>query len=129
MLELLDRGFQRITPSSGGGWDVYGTGPTVRNNYGVFGNQLNQNFWDTNVIGEKNDIIVACLTREVAEAKFFPETPGKPDDETYAQTADNLKHFIAEENRYAELQAEVARFFCTDERAVSYTSPVADAQR
>jgi len=129
MLELLDRGFQRITPSSGGGWDVYGTGPTVKNNYGVFGNQLNQNFWDTNVIGEKNDIIVACLTREVAEAKFFPEKPGDPDDETYAQTADNLKHFIAEENRYAELQAEVARFFCTDECAVSYTSPVADAQR
>src|SRR5512142_51324 len=33
MLELLDRGFQRITPSGGGGWDIYGTGPTVRNNY------------------------------------------------------------------------------------------------
>lgn len=128
LLELLDRGFHRLKPTNEGGWQVYGSfGPQASR--GIYGNQMASGFHDTNVIGEKNDIIVACLTREVAESTFFPGKPGNPDDEVYASTANALKYFIAEENQYAERQAEVGRFFCTDEAAVGYTRPVADAQR
>ena len=127
MLELLDRGLQRFRTTSTGGWEPFYGSRTAA--LGIFGAQQSGGYYDTNVIGEKNDTIVACLTREIADATFFPEKPGDPDDEVYAQTANCLKHFIAEENLYAERQAEVARFMCTDETAIAYTRPVADAQR
>jgi hypothetical protein len=127
MLELLDRGLQRFRTASNGGWEPFYGSRTAQ--LGVFGAQQSGGYYDTNVIGEKNDIIVACLTREIAEATFFPEKPQDPDDEVYAQTANCLKHFIAEENLYGQLQAEVARLMCTDEAVVGYTRPVADAQR
>ena len=128
MLELLDRGFHRLKPSNEGGWKVYGSFGSQASR-GIFGAQYANNYWDTNVIGEKNDIITACLTREIAEATFFPACPGDPDDETYAQEANALKYFVADENKYGKRQAEVARFYCTDECAIGYTRPVADAQR
>ena len=128
LLELLDRGFHRLVPNKDGSWQIYGSfGPQASR--GIYGASAANNYHDTNVIGEKNDIIVACLVREIAESTFFPGCPGNPDDEVYAQTANALKHFIAEENKYGERQAEVARYFCTDECAVGYTRPVADAQR
>ncbi len=129
MLELLDRGFHNIKPQSDG-WNISGLPGTGRyQNLGPYGSCLANGSHPTNVIGEKNDIIVACLTRELAESKFVPECPGDPDDEVYADTADSMRNFIADENKYGKRQAEVARFFCTDETAVSYVRPVADAQR
>jgi hypothetical protein len=127
MLELLDRGFHRFSPSRDGSWNVYGTTPGSR--FGVYGDAMAGGYYDTNVIGEKNDIIVALLVREMAESTFFPEHPDNPDDQVYADTANCLKYFNAEENRYGERQAEVARFMCTAERGIAYTRPVADAQR
>lgn len=128
MLQLLDRGFHRISPGNNGGWNIFGT--SGRNqSYGIYGANIANGYHDTNVIGEKNDIITACLTREIAESTFFPGKPGNTDDETYAAGGNALKYFIAQENQYGERQSEVARFFCTDERVLAYTRPVADAQR
>lgn len=127
LLQLLDRGFHRLSPKDGG-WEVLGSGQRY-GQYGIYGAAAAGSYYDTNVIGEKNDIIVSCLTRELAECTFFPGRPGNSDDETYASTANSLKYFIAEDNKYGERQAEVGRFFCTDERCVAYTRPVADAQR
>lgn len=127
-LELLDRGMHRLKPNNDGGWDIYG-GSKVTNGRGVYGSAMANNYYDTNVIGEKNDIIVSLLTRELTSSKFVPDCPGDPDDETYAASADSMRHFIADENKYGKRQAEVGRFFCTDERSVSYTRIVADAQR
>ena len=130
MLELLDRGFHNIKPTGSSGWEISGAPGVGRyQNYGIYGANCAGNWHSTNVIGEKNDTIVACLTREVVESKFVPECPGDPDDEVYADTADSMRQFIADENDYGQRQAEVGRFYCTDERAVSYTRPVADAQR
>jgi hypothetical protein len=130
MLELLDRGLHNIKPTSNSGWEISGAPGVGRyQSYGIYGANCAGSWHSTNVIGEKNDTLVACLTREVAESKFVPETPGDPDDEVYADTADSMRHFIADENKYGKRQGEVARFYCTDERALSYTRPVADAQR
>ena len=125
MLELLDRGFHRFKPNkTNGGWDISGSNTGL----GVFGNSMANGWYDTNVIGEKNDTIVSLLTREIAESTFFATRPGDPDDEAYAAAANCLKHFIAEDNKYGTLQAGLGRLYCTDECAVGYTRPVADAQ-
>lgn len=126
-LELLDRGLQRMKTTANGGWEPFYGSRT--NQYGIYGAQQAGGYYDTNVIGEKNDTIASMLSSEIATATFYPEKPGDPDDEVYAQEANCLKHFMAEENDYATLQAEIARFFCTDETSLVYTRPVADAQR
>ena len=126
MLELLDRGLQRMKTTSGGGWEpFYGRSTS---SLGMYGAQQSGNYHDTNVIGEKNDTITSLLSCDIASSTFYPEKPGDPDDEVYAQQANSLKHFMAEVNNYGELQAEVGRYFCTDETVVGYTRPVADAQ-
>ncbi|HXF12227.1 MAG TPA: hypothetical protein VN517_03680 [Terriglobales bacterium] len=130
MLELLDRGFHRLKPTSNSGWEISGAPGVGRySGYGIFGSNVAGGWYDTNVIGEKNDTIVSLLTREIAESTFFAEKPGDPDDETYAAAANCLKHFIAEDNKYGALQADLARNYCTDETAIGYTRPVADAQK
>jgi hypothetical protein len=127
MLELLDRGLQRMKTTTGGGWEPFYGSRT--SSLGVYGAQQYSGYYDTNVIGEKNDTITSMLSSEIAESTFFPEKPGDPDDEVYADQANSLRHFMAEENNYGERQAEVARFYCTDETSIGYTRPVADAQR
>src|SRR6185312_14983339 len=130
MLELLDRGFHRLKPTSNSGWEISGAPGVGRySGYGIFGSNVAGGWYDTNVIGEKNDTIVSLLTREIAESTFFAEKPGDLDDETYAAAANCLKHFIAEDNKYGALQADLARNYCTDETAIGYTRPVADAQK
>lgn len=129
MLELLDRGFHRLKPTKDSGWEIMGApGVGKLNAYGIFGANVAGGWHDTNVIGEKNDTIVALLTREIAESTFFATRPGNPDDEAYAAAANCLKHFIAEDNKYGALQADLGRLFCTDETAICYTRPVANAQ-
>ena len=127
MLELLDRGLQRMRTTSDGGWQPFYGNRTAT--IGIYGAQQSGGYYDTNVIGEKNDTITSLLSCEIASSTFYPEKPGNPDDEVYAQQANSLKHFCAEENNYGELQAEVGRFACTDETSIAYTRPVADAQR
>ena len=130
MLELLDRGFHRLKPTSTSGWEISGAPGVGRySSYGIFGSNVAGGWYDTNVIGEKNDTIVSLLTREIAESTFFAEKPGDPDDEAYAAAANCLKHFIAEDNKYGALQADLARNYCTDETSIGYTRPVADAQK
>ena len=127
MLELLDRGLQRMKTTSEGGWaPFYGRQTQTM---GIYGAQQAGGYYDTNVIGEKNDTITSLLSSEVVQSTFFPEQPDDPDDQVYADTANSLRHFMAEENNYAGLQAEIGRFACTDETAIAYTRPVADAQR
>jgi hypothetical protein len=126
-LELLDRGLQRLRSTANGAWEPFYGSRTA--SMGMYGAQQSGGYYDTNVIGEKNDTITSLLSCEIASSTFFPEKPGDPDDEVYAQQANCLKHFMAEENNYGELQAEVGRFACTDETSIAYTRPVADAQR
>ncbi len=118
MLELLDRGLQRMRTTANGGWEPFYGSRT--SSMGMYGAQQAGGYYDTNVIGEKNDTIVSFLASEIVNSTFFPEKPGDPDDETYADQANCLKHFNAEVNDYASLQAEIARFFCTDETALAY---------
>lgn len=127
MLELLDRGLQRMRTTANGGWEPFYGSRT--NSMGMYGAQQAGAYYDTNVIGEKNDTIASFFASEIISSTFFPERPGNPDDETYAQQANCLKYFTAEENDYGGMQGEIGRLYCTDETAVVYTRPVADAQR
>ena len=127
MLELLDRGLQRMRTTANGGWEPFYGSRTA--SMGMYGAQQAGGYYDTNVIGEKNDTIVSMLSSEAADCTFFPEKPGNPDDEVYAQQANSLRHFMAEESNYGEAQSDVGRFFCTDATAIAYARPVADAQR
>lgn len=127
-LKLADRGLHNINPDGSGGWNIQGQS-TVGRGYGIWGSAMARNNYPTNVIGEKNDTIVSLLTREIAESTFFAEKPGDPDDEAYAAAANCLKHFIAEDNKYGALQADLSRKYCTDETSLGYTRPVADAQK
>jgi len=128
LLQLMDRGYHNTNPDGSGGWNIQGQS-TIQRGYGLWGAAMAKNNFPTNVIGEKNDTIVSLLTREIAESTFFATRPGDPDDETYASAANCLKHFIAEDNKYGTLQAALGRLYCTDETAVGYTRPVADAQK
>ena len=128
LLELMDRGFHSVNPDGNGGWNIQGQ-TTVARGYGIWGAAMAKNNFPTNIIGEKNDTIVSLLTRDIAESTFFATRPGDPDDEAYAAAANCLKHFIAEDNKYGVLQSGLGRLFCTDETAVGYTRPVADAQK
>ena len=96
MLQLLDRGLQRMKTTRDGGWEPFYGRQT--SSLGVYGAQQSGGYYDTNVIGEKNDTITSLLSCEIASSTFFPEKPGDPDDEVYAQQANSLKHFMAEEN-------------------------------
>ena len=57
MLELLDRGLQRMRTTSGGGWEPFYGSRT--SSMGIYGAQQSGSYYDTNVIGEKNDTIRA----------------------------------------------------------------------
>ena len=127
LLQLLDRGLHNNKPDGNGGWNIQGQS-TIQRGFGLWGASMARNNFETNIIGEKNDTIVSLLTREIAESTFFATRPGNPDDEAYAAAANCLKHFIAEDNKYGCLQADLGRKYCTDETSIGYTRPVANAQ-
>jgi hypothetical protein len=122
-LQLMDRGFHRLIPLKRGGWSIaYQNTPQ-----GIFGGMYEANLHDVNIIGVHNDIIVNALCRDIPKTEFT----AKSDNDkavTAAAAANKLKFFIQEDCCYKDAQAKVGRTFCTDDRAVAYMRPVADAQ-
>ena len=59
MLELLDRGLQRMRTTTGGGWEAFYGSRTA--SMGMYGAQQSGGYYDTNVIGEKNDHLPRSL--------------------------------------------------------------------
>lgn len=123
-LQLMDRGFHRLIPRKSGGWNIaYQNSPQ-----GLFGGLYGANLHDINIIGVKNDIIVAALTRDIPKTEFTAKT-NNDKAVTAAAAANKIKFFIQEDTCYKSAQAKLGRTFCTDERGVLYMRPVADAQR
>ena len=127
-LELMDRGFHYIYPGQNGGWVIQN--PAYRGvNNSPFAQADQKSQWPLNVIGAKNDIIGAALTREIPRVEFFPKDPDDDSSITAADAANKYKHFLADQNFYPQRASEASRLFCTDERVVFYMRPVADAQQ
>ncbi len=126
--ELMDRGFHSLKPADNYGWDITGSSVGKRD-YGPYGNGMIAGYYPTNVIGAHNDILVAALTRDVPRSKAIASEPGDDGSITAADAANKFKHFIANDNGYADRASEAARFMCTDDRVVLYMAPWADAQQ
>ena len=123
-LQLMDRGFHRLIPRKGGGWNIAFQGGNQ--GYDIYGGAALNNLYDLNVIGVHNDIIVNALNREQVKTEFDPKTDGD-DAVTAAAKANKLKIIIAQEAEYRKKQSEAARTFCTDERCALLMTPTADA--
>jgi hypothetical protein len=123
-LQLMDRGFHRLIPRKGGGWNIAFQGASQ--GYDVYGGAALNNLYDLNIIGVHNDIIVNALNREQVKTEFDPKTDGD-DAVTASAKANKLKVIIAQEAEYRKRQSEAARTFCTDERCALLMTPTADA--
>lgn len=123
-LQLMDRGFHRLIPRKGGGWNIAFQGGN--SGYDIYGGAALNNLYDLNIIGVHNDIIVNALKREPVKTEFDPKTDSDA-AATAAAKANKLKVIIAQDANYKQAQAMAARAFCTDERAVLLMTPTADA--
>lgn len=125
-LQLMDRGFHRLIPRKGGGWNIAFQGG--RTGYDIYGGAAINNLYDINIIGAHNDIIVNALTRDLPDTEFT----AKSDNDkaaTAAAAANKLKYFIQEDANFKRGATMAARGYCTDGRQAWYMRPVADAQR
>jgi len=125
--EMMDRGFHNLKPADNYGWEIDGS--DSKSKFGPYGSAVVKGHYPTSVIGAHNDILVSALTRDVPRTQIFPGQPGNGGSITAADGANKYKHFIAHDNDYPERCAEIARFFCTDGRALGYMAPWADAQQ
>lgn len=126
--ELMDRGFHNLKPADNYGWDISGSQRGQRDQ-GPYSNSLVNGYYPTNVIGPHNDILVAALTRDTPSARGFPVDPSDDKDITAADAGNEYKHFLAHDCNFAQKMSETARYFCTDDRALWWMAPWADAQK
>jgi hypothetical protein len=73
--------------------------------------------------------IIAILTQNPPGVNFAPEDPMNAADIAASQAAEKFRHVIDMANDRKRVQAEIARFFCTDGRVILYTRSVADEQK
>lgn len=120
---LFDRGYQRLLPRYGGGWEV----PGLDTNYGSTGNDERAP-WEIDIYSSYRKIICAALTREVPAVDFEPSDPDDDRDITAAASANKLIAKIQRDNKMKELQGEAARFLWTDGLCVHFSRYILDAQ-
>lgn len=112
-----DRGYQFLLHHRNGGWTMPGAGTG-------FDSQSQRQFstlYHTNVYGEKGEIIVAALAREVPRVQFFPANPEFPPDQDMAEVATDLKDIWAKNNNLQGLLQDAAKVFWTEDRCLFWT--------
>lgn len=110
------RGYQHLLHDDRrGGWVLPGTGN--------FSNRMQKmsQIYHTNVYGEKGEIIIAALAREVPKVEFFPANPKHPPDQSMADIADDLKDIWAKNNDLQALLQSAASEFWDGDRALFWT--------
>lgn len=112
-----DRGYQYLLHNRNGGWTMPGTGT----NYGAWNQQLMANLYQTNVYGEKKEIITAALARETPRIQFFPANPDWAPDTDMAEVSDDLKEIWSKNNNLQSVLRDVAGLFWTDDRVLLWT--------
>jgi hypothetical protein len=112
----FDRGYQHLLRARNGGWELPGA------NSGFGANKTNTpGTYDTNVYGEKGDIIVAALSREVPKQEFFAANPDYAPDIVAAEEADNFKLIWGRNNNLHALLVDCARIFWNEDRVLLWT--------
>jgi len=112
------RGYQFLLyKPNGGGWTLPGSGTP----FSAGNQQLLSKVYRTDVYGEKGEIIIAALSREVPRVEFFPANPEHGPDQTLASVAGDLKDIWAKNNDLQKILQDAASIFCTDDRALFWT--------
>ncbi len=112
-----NRGYQFLLHNRNGGWTMPGTGT----NYGAWNQQLMSNLYQTNVYGEKMEIITAALSKEIPRVQFFPANPDWAPDTEMQEVSDDLKELWAKNNDLGNLIRDIAGYFWTDDRVLLWT--------
>ena len=113
-----DRGYQFLLKDRRGGWTMPGDGT----GYGAGKQKQISSLYQTNVYGEKKEIIVAALAREVPRVEFFPANPKRPPDQNMADVADDLKDIWAKNNNLQKLLQDAAGEFWNGDRTLFWTT-------
>jgi hypothetical protein len=112
-----DRGYQFLLRHRNGGWTLPATGT----GYGPSDQKANAQAYSTNVYGEKKEIIVAALSREVPRVEFFPTNPDHAPDVDMSEVADDLKEIWAKNNNLHNILRDCSGIFYNEDRAVLWT--------
>jgi hypothetical protein len=111
------RGYQFLLKHRNGGWTIPATGT----GYGAGEQKYNSQFYSTNIYGEKAEIIIAALAREVPKVEFFPANPEHGPDQDMADVAEDLKDIWSKNNDLQRILRDVAGVFYTEDRALLWT--------
>lgn len=112
-----DRGYQFLLHHRNGGWTMpgFGTG------FGTQDQKQITELYHTNVYGEKGEIIVAALSRDVPKVEFFPADPSYGPDEDMASVSDDLKDIWAKNNDLHKIVRDAAKIFWNEDRCLFWT--------
>src|SRR5262249_39313826 len=94
-----DRGYQFLVRNPRGGWQL----PGQTSSLNAKTQQTLSTLYHTNVYGEKGEVIVAAISREVPRVEFFPVNPDHAPDQDMADVADDLKDIWAKNNNLQSL--------------------------
>jgi hypothetical protein len=122
---LFDRGLQHLLPRRGGGWEIPGAGT----GYNPGDEENQQSIFEINVYSPYNLIIIGALTREIPKTRFQSVDPDDDAGITAAENADKLEEKVERNNNMMGLMAQMARYLCTDGRALFITGYWKDGQR
>src|SRR6266850_1855923 len=111
------RGYQFLLHHRNGGFTLPGNGSP----FSAANQQLLSHTYHTNIYGEKGEIIIAALSREVPRVEFFPANPEHGPDQAMASVAEDLKDIWAKNNNLQSILQDAASLFWTDDRCLFWT--------
>ena len=110
------RGYQFLLHDNRrGGWTLPGSGDFTKRMWGI------SHLYHTNVYGEKGEIIISALSRQVPGVEFFPADPRHPPDQSMADIADDLAAIWAKNNDLQAILRDIASEFWDGDRALLWT--------
>src|SRR4051812_13843415 len=112
-----NRGYQFLLRERNGGWSMPGAGT----GYSAWNQKMQANLYQTNVYGEKMEIITAALSLKVPGVQFFPANPDWAPDTDMQEVADDLQGIWAKNNNLHSLVRDIAGYFWTDDRVLLHT--------
>lgn len=112
------RGYQFLLRHRNGGWTM----PGVSTGMSASAQKQIATLYHTNIYGEKGEIIISALAREVPKVEFFPANPKHPPDQQMADVADDLKDIWAKNNNLQALLQDTASEFWDADRAMHWTT-------
>lgn len=127
-LRLMCRNYQFLTAGIQG-LSMAGSSNSKSAASAIMQTQNAMKLFSCNVLGAREDKIVATLSREVPGLTFVPKRDKDPMDQTAADEAKKyLKVWMTDAN-VKDVVGKIAQFFYTDDRVVLETVSVADEQR